>query len=102
LSLFFLACALQPAWAIKGHKKKIKGVSQKMTVAAIRPVNDDDEYVIVTFIESQRFYKLPNGTNKAYYLLLKESAENHKPVLVQRASEQSDVITSVLEILDKR
>jgi len=66
-----------------------------MTVAAIRPANNDETFVRVTFNESQRFFKLPNDANPKYLELLKESEKNKTPVIIKRANEGSDIILEV-------
>ena len=93
LSLLFLVCTFQSCEATKGHKKK--GVSTVMTVAAIRSANPNDTFIRVTFSQSQRFYKLPNDADPAYLSLLKVSEKNNTPVVIKRASEESDVILKV-------
>jgi hypothetical protein len=95
LSLFFVTITLQSNAAMKSHKKKAKGVENAMTVAAIRPANTDETFVKVTFNQSQRFYKLPNDSNPKYLELLKESEKKNIPVIIKRASEQSDIILEV-------
>jgi len=80
--------------AMKGHKKK-KTVSHKLTVAAIRPANNEDTFLRISFLQSARFYKLPKDANPMYLQLLKESMQTHNEVTVERATEESDVIVSV-------
>jgi hypothetical protein len=78
----------------KNQKKKKKGVENVMTVAAIRP-GKDQAFIKVTFLESQRFYKLPNDSNPVYIDLLKASEKNKTAVVIKRIDEHSDVILSV-------
>lgn len=66
-----------------------------MTVAAVRTPNSGETFVRISFLQSQRFYKLPNDANPAFLELLKASAQGHTPVVITRANEQSDVILSV-------
>jgi hypothetical protein len=79
----------------KGGKKKKKGVEYTMTVAAIRPANNDEAFITVTFLQSQRFYRLPKNADPVYLQLLKESEKNGVPVVVKRANEKSDIILTV-------
>ncbi|MCW3122440.1 MAG: hypothetical protein JWQ38_1932 [Flavipsychrobacter sp.] len=95
LSLLLLCLSLHSCALAKGKKAKKKGVVHAMTVAAIRPENKGDAFVRVSFLQSARFYKLPNNANPEYMILLKESLSTHTPVLVERAKEESDVIVSV-------
>lgn len=95
LSLLLLLGTLQACATGKHKKAKGKPVEYALTVAAIRPANNDQTFVKVSFNESQRFYKLPNNADPAYIDLLKESEKNHTPVLVKRANEYSDVILRV-------
>lgn len=95
LSLFFLLLSNHPLAAAKGKKQKKKGVEYTMTVAAIRPAGNDEAFITVTFLESQRFYRLPKDADPGYLQLLRYSEKNQRPVLVKRVNEQSDVITSV-------
>ena len=97
LSLFFLVATLQYCEAMKGNKNKNKSVADKMKVAAIRAANQNDTFIRVTFLQSQRFYKLSNHADPAYLKLLKESAKNNTPVIIKRVSEQSDMILSVVK-----
>lgn len=96
LSLFFCTNPALTVYAVKKHKQQHKkGVEYSMTVAAIRPVNNDETYITIIFNESARFYKLPKNANPAYLDLLKESEKNKTRVLVGRVREESDVILSV-------
>jgi len=95
LSLLLIVAALHSCAAQKKHKAKHKRVEHTMTVAAIRPANHEDAYITVTFLESARFYRLPKDANPAYLDLLKQSEKNHKPVLIKRREETSDIILSV-------
>jgi hypothetical protein len=54
-------------------------------------------YSIITFSESQRFYKLfkSNKHYHTYMKLLKRSVKYHQPVRIIRSSEYSDTILSV-------
>lgn len=90
-----LVISLHSCAAQKKHKAKHKRVEYSLTVAAIRPANNDDAYITVTFLESARFYRLPKDANPAYLELLKGSEKDHKPVLVRRREETSDIIISV-------
>ena len=94
LGLLFLFGALTSFEAPR-HKAKKKPVENTMTVAAIRPPNSNETFVRITFLQSQRFYKLPNDANPAYLRLLKESEQQHSPVVIKRAQEESDVILGV-------
>lgn len=95
LSLLFMTPALS-ATAKQAHRKaKKKGVVHAMTVLMISPPSNEETSIGVIFQVSQRRYKLPKDANPAYLKLLKESQANHTPVLVERASEASDVIVSV-------
>ena len=91
LFLFVVASSYSPP----RHKTKKKGVEDTMTVAAIRPPNNGETFVKVTFLRSQMFYKLPNDADPAYLMLLKASEKDHSPVIVKRAKVESDVILSV-------
>lgn len=93
LGLLFLIFAFQYSGATQRHKKK--GVENTMTVAAIRTSNSNEAFVRVTFLQSQRFYKLPNDANPTFLKLLKESEKGHTPVIIKRSKEESDVILSV-------
>ena len=66
-----------------------------MTVAAIRTPGNNETFIRITFLQSQRFYKLPNDANPTYLDLLKESEKEHTPVIIRRAKEESDVILNV-------
>ena len=94
LGLLFLLLTI-PSFSAPKHKPKKKGVENTMTVAAIRPPNGGETFVRVTFLQSQRFYKLPNDANPDYLVLLKESEKGHTPVVIKRAKEESDIILSV-------
>ena len=95
LSLLLLCLSLHSCALAKGKKNKQKGVVHLMTVAAIQPEHKGNTFVEVSFLQSARFYKLPNNANPDYMILLKESLNTHTPVLVERAKEESDVIVSV-------
>jgi hypothetical protein len=95
LSLLLLCLSLHACAAVKKHKAKSKSVVYSLTVAGIRPENKGDTFVRVSFLQSARFYKLPKDANPEYLILLKESEKSHKPVMVERANETSDVIISV-------
>ena len=95
LSLLFLCFSLHACAAVKKHKGKSKSVVHELTVAGIRPENKTETFVRITFLQSARFYKLPKDSNPEYMILLQESERTHKPVLVERVSEESDVIVSV-------
>jgi hypothetical protein len=92
LSLFFCVFAATPAM---GGRVKKKGVVDTMTVARIRPANEEDAFIKVTFNQSQRFYKIPKNADPSFIELLKESEKNNKRVIIRRASQQSDVILNV-------
>ncbi len=94
LGLLFMLLTV-PSFSAPKHKLKKKGVENTMTVAAIRPPVSSETFVRVTFLQSQRFYKLPNDANPNYLALLKESEKSHTPVVIKRAKEESDVILSV-------
>lgn len=95
LGLLFLVFTFHYCSATQRHKTKRKGVENTMTVAAIRASNNNETFIRVTFLQSQRFYKLPNDANPAYLKLLQESEKEHTPVIIKRAKEESDVILSV-------
>jgi hypothetical protein len=95
LSLLFLFSASLTFAVTKGHKHKKKPVTYALTVAAIRPPNDGETFMRVSFLQSARFYKLPLDADPAYLKSLNESVKTHTPVMVERASEESDVIVSV-------
>ncbi len=95
LSLLFMVSAFPLTAAPRKHKNKVKGVVRPMTVIAVEPPNNNETYISVIFQISQRRYKLPKDANPAYIKLLKESARNHTPVLIERAKEESDIIMSV-------
>jgi len=78
--------------------KKKKGIENTMTVAAIRGSNNNETFIRVTFIQSQRFYKLSNDADPSFLNLLKESEKNHTPVIIKRAKEKSDIILSVKKL----
>lgn len=67
----------------------------KMTVAAIRPASKDETFVTVIFLQSARFFKLPNNANPVYLELLKTSEKTHQPITVLRTNDESDVIVGV-------
>ena len=94
LCLLFMAVSFQ-GQAARHNKKKVKGVEHTMTVVAIRPPNNNEPFVRVSFARSQRFYKLPNDADPRYMYLLKASEKDHSPVVIKRAKEESDVILSV-------
>ena len=98
LGLLFLTFCTPADGAIKGHKKKKKTATYSLTVAAIRSANDEEAFMRVTFLQSARFYKLPKDANPGYLQLLKESELNHSPVIVERATEESDIIVSVKKV----
>ena len=66
-----------------------------MTVAAIRQQNNNEPFIRVTFLQSQRFYKLSSHADPAFLKLLKKSEKEHMPITVVRSKEESDVILSV-------
>ena len=95
LGLLFCVFIFQYAGATQRHKGKRKRVENTMTVAAIRTPGNNETFIRITFLQSQRFFKLPNDANPAYLNLLKESEKDNTPVIVKRAKEESDVILSV-------
>jgi hypothetical protein len=84
-------------FATKGHKKKAGPVEQAMTVAAIRPPQTGETSSKITFLQSQRFYKLPGDADPKYMSLLRASEQKHTAVIIVRENESSDVILSVRE-----
>ena len=88
----------------KNAKKnaKKKGVVHSMIVIIVNPPNNDETFIGVIFRVSQRKYKLPKDANPEYLKLLKDSEKNHTPVLVERATEESDVIVSVKKDTTKK
>ena len=94
LSLLFLLASTTSVFA-RHHKKKHAVVEQEMTVAAIRPAQNNETFVRVTFLQSQRFYKLPNDSDPKFMARLKASEQMHIPVVIKRETEQSDIILSV-------
>ena len=94
LSLLLIPLIATQVFA-KSHKKKHKQVTQSMTVAAIRPEQNNETFVRVIFLQSQRFYKLSNDADPKFLKLLNGSLQSHTPVIVKRETEESDVILSV-------
>ena len=77
-------------------------VSYKLTVANI-DAGQNARYAVITFYQSQRFYKLPKHSAKyaAYFQLLKHSQKTKMPIYVYRRTEYSDTITKVVRIRSK-
>ena len=94
LGLFFMLFSIQ-SFAAPKHRTKKKSIEDTMTVAAIRIPNSSETFVRVTFVRSQRFYKLPNDANPNYLDLLKASEKNHAPVIIKRKDVASDIILGV-------
>ena len=94
LGLLFLFVVLS-SYSVPRHRTKKRGVEDTMTVAAIRPPNNTETFVRVTFLRSQRFYKLSNDADPTYLMLLKASEKDHSLVIIKRARVESDVILSV-------
>ena len=92
LGLFFMATFSVAKPLQKNHPKYVEN---KMTVLAIRPAGNDETYINVVFRISQRIYKLPKDADPKFLDLLKVSAKNHTPVIIQRANEASDIILRV-------
>ena len=95
LSLLFIVALTNRSSAYQVKKIKKKSVEYSLTVAQIKPVNPEETFIRVSFLESARFYKLPKNADPSYLKLLKTSEKKHIPVLVKRANEESDVIVSV-------
>ena len=93
LSLLLIPLIATQVFA-KSHKKH-KQVTQSMTVAAIRPEQNNETFVRVIFLQSQRFYKLSNDADPKFLKLLNGSLQSHTPVIVKRETQESDVILSV-------
>ena len=93
--LVLLLFLFQYSTAKQHHKTKRKSVEDTMTVAAIRIPNKNETFVRITFLRSQKFYKLSNDANPKYLGILKESEKEHTPVIISRARAESDVILSV-------
>jgi hypothetical protein len=102
LSLLFIAFSFHSIAATKHHKVTKQGVIHSMTVIDVGPLADDAHNLGVIFRISQMKYKLPKDANPEYLRLLKESEKNHTPVLVERATEQSNVIISVKKDTTKK
>ena len=71
--------------------------SRRMTVANIRE-NAQPEAVVVTFLESARFFRLQR-TNPAFLAVLeslREAVKTQKPLDVKTPSIDSDIIEHVL------
>jgi hypothetical protein len=90
-----MLCTVHSFANARHHKAKKKGVVHSMIVLNITPANNNETFIGVIFRVSQRKYKLPTDANPKYLQLLKESGQNHTPVLVELATEESDVIVSV-------
>ena len=88
--MVFYSCAASPA------KMQPSKLEQTMTVARISAAKDN--FIQVAFLQSQRFYKLPNDADPSFLVLLKESEKNNSPVMVTRADEYSDIILMVKNV----
>jgi hypothetical protein len=95
LCLFFTTFFNFAAFAHKGHKTKKKFVEAGMTVAKVRPANNEETFITIIFQQSARFYKIPKDSNPAFLELLKDSEKNKTEVLIKRADEASDIILGV-------
>lgn len=81
--------------AAKGSKDNT--VKHTLTVAKLWD-EDQDGIIQVTFLQSARYYKIAANKKISYITLLKNSQETKTPVIVSRASEQSDIILSVEKV----
>ncbi len=97
LSLLFMAGIVESCSVFKDHETKKDAVENKMTVAAIRPVDNNETFIKIVFLESARFYKLPKDANPSYLEILKVSEKDRKQVIIKRTSEESDVILEVVK-----
>ncbi|MCD6013707.1 MAG: hypothetical protein K0Q79_3569 [Flavipsychrobacter sp.] len=88
------------AIAIPAVKRK-KTVVDTMIVIEVTPAGKGQPYTEVTFRRSARRYKLQAKANPNYVKLLKESADKHTPVLIERAKIESDEILSVKRVTKK-
>lgn len=91
--LFFCMAFYAPG-ALAQHKSSVP-VINTMTVIKILPEKKGDTVTRVIFQTSQRIYKISIHCNHIYMRRLKESNRKHSPVIITRASEQSDLILDV-------
>ena len=97
--LFVLA--FSKTLAQKPHQPRY--LCYNLTVASI-DIRQNTHYAVITFYQSQRFYKLPRHSVKyrAYFQLLKYSQKTKTPVYVYRRTEYSDTIAKVAAVPSKR
>ncbi len=95
LGLFFVAITMGSCSVLQDHENRKNVVTNTYTVAAIRPHGQNETFMTVMFLRSARFYKLADDADPAYIAMLKESEQHHTPVVITRASEESDVILKV-------
>jgi hypothetical protein len=101
LSLLFMVFTLHGRAAAQKAVKRKKAVVNEMTVIEVAAPRSGETFFTVTFMVSQRRYKLPQNANPNYLKLLRESGRKHVPVLVERAKEESDTILSVKKVHNK-
>lgn len=99
--LLAFVLAFSRTLAQKPHQ--VRCVRYSLTVAGI-DTGKNAQYTVVTFYQSQRFYKLLKHSVKyrAYFQLLRHSQKAKTPVCVYRRTEYSDTIIRVAAVRAKR
>lgn len=92
---FLLVFVLVFTQSLAQKSHTASSVRNSFTVAGIN-VKQDRSYAVITFYQSQRFYKLLHTPRyQTYIQLLRHSQKSKTQVYIYRRSEYSDTIASV-------
>jgi len=96
---FLLLFVLSFCAVFAQKQQKSAAVRYSLTVAHIN-TTQSKQYAVISFYQSQRFYKLPvhSPQYRSYIQLLRHAQKTNTPLYIYRRSEYSDTIIKVARV----